>query len=283
MSNKKGFDPLSSLFDLPDTAPAPAAGPPARGDDLPEPPHVRVTPPVVPAGPDPAQLAKMLARAAAAKAAASRPPPPPAATPLAKATKPAAAPTAPAAPTSRLMAAPPPRKSLSAADALRLANEDEARSKAAPPDAAVPPAGSAPMPSAPAIAPRIPSALPTTAASTTLTPAAGAYDPTDVISGIIQDCLPQVGAVYIAKAIVLDDRGVLTGLWRAHRARFLSTGDLAGATAVNAVLRAVASVGPGQLAVAHAVTDKSDWLVWVDLSSSSLIAAFKDARAWFGS
>ncbi len=270
MSNKKGFDPLSSLFDLPDAAPARAPGPPARGDDLPEPPHVKATPPTVPAGPDPAQLAKMLARAAAAKAAASRPAAAPVPVkPPAKTARPPAPEAAPTAPASRLMAAPPPRKSLSAADAMRLANEDEAKAKAAPP----PPAAT---PSAP------PAAVATAVqVAPAPAPAAGAYDPTDVIAGIIQDCLPQVGAVYIAKAIVLDDRGVLTALWRAHRARFLSTGDLAGATSVNAVLRSVASVGPGQLAVAHAVTDESDWLVWVDLSSSSLIAAFKDARAWF--
>lgn len=262
MSSKKGFDPLSSLFDLPETAPAPPARPPARGDDLPEPPHVKAPPPAVPPGPDPVQLAKTLARAAAAKAAAARPAAPGPANQAAKTTNPT---NPPAGPPSRLMAAPPPRKSLSAADAVRLANEDEARARTAPAPAPTPTAAPAPS------APRSPPAVPVT----------GTFDPTAVIAGVIQDCLPNVGSVYIAKALVLDDRGVLTALWRAHRARFLSTGDLAGATAVNAVLRAVASVGAGQLAVAHAVTDKSDWLVWVDLSSSSLIAAFKDARAWF--
>lgn len=103
------------------------------------------------------------------------------------------------------------------------------------------------------------------------------------MTGILQDGLPSVGSVYVAKALVMDDRGVLTALWRAHRNRFLSMGDLAGAVSVNAVLRALAGARPGQLVAAHAITDKSDWLVWIDLSNSTLIAAFRDARAWFAS
>jgi hypothetical protein len=106
-------------------------------------------------------------------------------------------------------------------------------------------------------------------------------DLADVVAGIVKDSIPSLGDVYVARALVMDDRGVLTAQWRAHRARFATSGDLAGAVSVLAVLRALASVGRGQLVAAHAVTDKSDWLLWVDLGNASLIAAFKDARAWF--
>ena len=33
---------------------------------------------------------------------------------------------------------------------------------------------------------------------------------------------------------------------------------------------------------AHVVTQASDYLVWLDLSGGSLVAAFADARAYFG-
>lgn len=285
-SSKKGFDPLASLFDLPETLPAVApSAPPAKGDALPEATHLKPAAPVVPplSGPDPAQLAKILARAAVARAGAPKPAPggatlvpesrgaAPASSPkpAAKETRPPAA--AAASPMSRLMAAPPPRKTVSVEEAMRLAGEEESRRRAE--SAAVKPAAPAPTPAAaPAVvAPRAPAA----------SAPASTGDISDVVGGIIQDSLPELGAVYVAKALVMDDRGVLTALWRAHRARFGSTGDVAGAVAVSAVLRALAAVRPGQLAVAHAVTDKSDWLIWVDLSTSTTVAAFKDARAWF--
>ncbi|GDX79584.1 hypothetical protein LBMAG42_13950 [Deltaproteobacteria bacterium] len=295
-TSKKGFDPLASLFDLPETPPvASPAAPPAKGDALPEASHVKPAAPVVPplSGPDPAALAKILARAAVARAGAPKPAPggatlvpegkgaaaAEAPKPAAKAAKPATPAAAAASPMSRLMAAPPPRKTVSAEEAMRLAGEDESRrrAEAATVKPVAPPAGK------PAASPAPPAQV-AAAVSAATAPAASATpmgDISDVVGGIIQDSLPELGAVYIAKALVMDDRGVLTALWRAHRARFGSTGDVAGAVAVSAVLRALAAVRPGQLAVAHAVTDKSDWLIWVDLSTSTTIAGFKDARAWF--
>jgi hypothetical protein len=277
-TSKKGFDPLGSLFDLPDPGPA-VSPPPAKGQDVPDATNVK---PVGPrTGPDPVELAKILARAAQAKAGVKKPAPsstlvpesdpgtkaakparpaaPAAAAPAApapaapapaaaaKPAKPAAAP-APAAPASRLAGAPPPRRTLSAADALRVAQEEESRAAAAPAAAAA-------------------SAMPEDALA-------------DVVSGIIRDSFPSRGDVYVARALVMDDRGVLTALWRAHRARFISNGDMGGAVSVLHVLRALASVGRGQLVAAHAVTDKSDWLLWIDLSAPSPVAAFRDARAW---
>jgi len=35
------------------------------------------------------------------------------------------------------------------------------------------------------------------------------------------------------------------------------------------------------LVAAHVVTDASDYLVWIDLQTGSLVAAFADARAYF--
>ncbi|MBM4367052.1 MAG: hypothetical protein FJ102_12635, partial [Deltaproteobacteria bacterium] len=103
---------------------------------------------------------------------------------------------------------------------------------------------------------------------------------TDVVSAQIAAVVPEAGAVYIANALVVDDRAVLTALWKAHRARFANEGDIAAAVACSTVVRALGSVAPGQLAVAHAVTDKTDWLVWIDLDRGPL-AAFRDARALF--
>lgn len=300
-TSKKGFDPLGSLFDLPDPGPA-VSPPPAKGQDVPDATNVK---PVGPrTGPDPVELAKILARAAQAKAGVKKPAPsstlvpesapgtkaakparpaaPAAAAPAApapaapapaaaaKPAKPAAAP-APAAPASRLAGAPPPRRTLSAADALRVAQEQESRAAA---ERAAAPAAPAPAAAAPR-APAVPAA-PAAAAASAMPEDALA----DVVSGIIRDSFPSLGDVYVARALVMDDRGVLTALWRAHRARFISNGDMGGAVSVLHVLRALASVGRGQLVAAHAVTDKSDWLLWIDLSAPSPVAAFRDARAW---
>lgn len=298
-TSKKGFDPLGSLFDLPDPGPA-VSPPPAKGQDVPDATNVKPLGPRT--GPDPVELAKILARAAQAKAgikkpapsttlvpesapgtkaakparpAAAAPPAPAAPAPApaatAKPARPAAAP-APAAPASRLAGAPPPRRTLSAADALRAAQEEESRAaaeRAAAPAVPAAPAPAAAPPRAPAAAaaPPVASAMPEDALA-------------DVVSGIIRDSFPSLGDVYVARALVMDDRGVLTALWRAHRARFISNGDMGGAVSVLAVLRALASVARGQLVAAHAVTDKSDWLLWIDLSTTSPVAAFRDARAW---
>ncbi len=272
-TSKKGFDPLGSLFDLPEPLPvppspvAPAAPPPVKGDELPESTHVKPTPPL---GPDPAELAKILARAALSKAGAPKPPgggstlvPAPAGAPVkpAKAAKPAA----PAKEASRLSSAPPPQRALSAADAMRVAQAHEARAEV---ERKLPPPVTAPA------------APPVAADAMPSQPNREADDLVNVVSGIAGDSLPGLGDVYVARALIMDDRGVLTALWRAHRARFVSSGDVAGAVSVLAVLRALAAVGRGQLVAAHAVTDKSDWLLWVDLGNQTLVAAFKDPRAW---
>lgn len=308
---KKGFDPLASLFDLPEaptSRPMPVAPPPAVGDDLPESPHVKSNAPApqtvsapqsssapptvsapVPPGPDPAQLAKILAKAAAAKAAMSAPVASPVPKPEPKAAPRAAAPKSgppgtklkPSSLASRL--APPPKKALSADEALAAARaeetarlESEARQQANAQEKAQE-------------AKRIAAAALAAAANRVATPPPVTKPApvrpdqlADLVAGIVGTAVPEVGAVYMVNALLMDDRGVLAALWRAHRGRFAARGDLDGAVACTAVIRALTTVPIGQLAAAHAATDKTDWLVWVDLVSGSPIAAFRDARAWFG-
>ncbi|MFT5685033.1 MAG: hypothetical protein ACI8RZ_005979 [Myxococcota bacterium] len=104
---------------------------------------------------------------------------------------------------------------------------------------------------------------------------------TDKIQELIPAWLPGVGTFYVANAIVTDERDVLKVLWKAHRAKFLNEGRLERAVSVASVLHALGKVGQGELVAAHVVTDASDYLLWMDLGSESLVAAFADARAWF--
>lgn len=294
---KKGFDPLASLFDLPETPPPAApkmdSSAAVMGGDVPNATQLK---PVAPAGPDPVQLAKLLAKAAAVKAAEStsagtatpalaakpavaKTPPAAAARPLpAKPTPAAAKPKVTSSLASRL--APPPKRALSAEEALNAARSDEAAQRHAEDDKRADDQQKAAAAKA-IVQAHLASAV-SPLAPAKPTPEAMREDQlTDMIAGIITAASPELGAVYVANAILMDERVVLAGLWRAHRAKFAATGDLAGAVACGAVLRALTTVPIGQLVAAHAVTDKSDWLVWVDMVSGSPLAAFRDARAWF--
>jgi hypothetical protein len=104
---------------------------------------------------------------------------------------------------------------------------------------------------------------------------------TDKIQELIPAWLPGVGTFYVANAIVTDERDILKVLWRAHRAKFLIEGRLERAVSVASVLHALENAGKGELVAAHVVTDASDYLLWMDLGSDALVAAFADARAWF--
>jgi hypothetical protein len=104
---------------------------------------------------------------------------------------------------------------------------------------------------------------------------------TDKIQALIPAWLPGVGTYYVANAIITNERSILKALWKAHRAKFLSDGHLERAVGVASVLHALENTGQGELVAAHVVTDASDYLLWMDLGSDSLVAAFADARAWF--
>lgn len=280
-------DPLSSLF----VQPPPPSEADAAPSDTPEPGHIRATkpvsrpmpPPVLPpspsAGPDPRQLAKALAKAAVAKAGAAAP-----RGPSAPATEERKAAPAESKPTVRgVAAAPPPTRKLSALEAMELARKQEATRDAAVPP---PPAFSAPAKAAtaakPATAPApVPQAV-ATAPVPTPTPAPAAQPVTDdqlgdVVQTVLGANLP--GAqVYVANAMFAVDRKALTALWRSHRARFLATHQVEYAVGASLVLHHLGHAAAGQLAVAHGVTDKGEFLLWVDLETRVLITAFANPR-----
>lgn len=277
-------DPLSSLF----VQPPPPAEADAAPSDTPEPGHIRATkpvsrpmpPPVLPpspsAGPDPRQLAKALAKAAVAKAGAAPPRAPSA--PAADDQKAAPAPSKPVV--RGVAAAPPPTRKLSALEAMELARKQEAEREAVPPPPAFSPPAKAASPAKPA-----PAAQPV-AAATAPAPAAKpvpAAPPVtddqlgDVVQTVLGANLP--GAqVYVANAMFADDRKALTALWRSHRARFLATHQVEYAVGASLVLYHLGHAAAGQLAVAHGVTDKGEFLLWVDLDARVLITAFANPR-----
>lgn len=245
-TKKEEFDPLSGVFVDPKTGP-----------------------PSTPAGPDPRALAKLLAKAAAARAGA------PSAAPGR-----APAPAPPPPPARGLAGAPPPRRTLSAAEALEAAREaeeaekrrklEEARRVAAEARArlAAPPTPASPaIPAAVVIEP--PAAV----------PAASPASPIEAAQALLASRLPGT-SLAIATAMYADDRKLLTVLWKAHRGRFLAAGELDHALAADAVLIAASNLGPRELLAATVSTDKGDWLLWMDLRHHQVIAAFANARAW---
>lgn len=104
---------------------------------------------------------------------------------------------------------------------------------------------------------------------------------TDRIQSLIEASLPGVGDIDVKAAKVADERDVLVALWKSHRTKFLSDGELERAVAAARVVDHLKQSPAGALIAAHAVTAASDYLVWIDLQSGSLIAAFADARAYF--
>ncbi len=104
---------------------------------------------------------------------------------------------------------------------------------------------------------------------------------TDRIQSLIVASLPGVGDIDVKAAKVADERDVLSALWKSHRSKFLSDGELERAVAAARVVDHLKNSPSGALIAAHAVTAASGYLVWIDLQSGSLVAAFADARAYF--
>jgi len=104
---------------------------------------------------------------------------------------------------------------------------------------------------------------------------------TDRIQVLIEASLPGVGDLDVKAAKVADEREVLGALWKSHRSKFLSDGELERAVAAARVVDSLKHAPSGALIAAHAVTAASDYLVWIDLQNGSLVAAFADARAYF--
>jgi hypothetical protein len=305
----KAAPPPASTLAKP--APAPVQAPPA------------VTPPAarsaLAGAPPPGRSA--LAGAPPPGRSAAPSPTPALAKPPPAAPKPAprpAAPAAPAPPASRLaaVAAPRPNRPMSALEAVRAAAEAEEKAgqaAARPAAPATPPAPSRPAASAPApVRPVAPApahaAAPAPARAAAPTPARpapaaaaprpippapapaprppasrGGRSLADRVQALFPQWLPSVGELKVANALVCDQREPLIGLWRAHRARFLAVGELERAVGAATVVHALEHTPQGQLVAAHVVTQASDYLVWLDLNSESLVAAFADARAYFAS
>jgi hypothetical protein len=104
---------------------------------------------------------------------------------------------------------------------------------------------------------------------------------TDRIQSLVEASLPGVGDLDVKAAKIADEREVLIALWKSHRTKFLSDGELERAVAASRVVELLKQAPDGALIAAHAVTAASDYLVWIDLQSGSLVAAFADARAYF--
>jgi hypothetical protein len=264
--------PLAPLGEAP---PAPLVAPPAA--DLPEPVVVPEPAPIAEPAPEPeaeleemvppppprpqvdkAALAKALARAALAKAGA--------APPKKKKAKKKPAPQVESAPP---LAPPPPKAKAKKPRVSRLSSLAE---RAARPRSALDAARAAAEAETEAKVER---------------DAQSARDRAKELSGTVEEILRRqihgVGRLKVQNAALMDDRVTLKALWRAHRARFASQGNLAEVVATTQVVRAVDAIGPHQLAAAIVLTDTTDYLVWIDLGAQTTIAAFPDARAWYAS
>ena len=233
---------------------------------------------------DKAALAKALAKAAMAKAQAAQPKAPPAPAPppagqspqdkaaLARALAKAAMAKAQAAPK-----APPPKTGAVAPKRSRLAS--------APPPRAAPAslANRARRPTSALEAARAASAQEeqNRAAAAVAAAAAAEAELPRMVAALLSNTLPGLSDITVANALPMDDRTVLTALWKAHRARFGAAGDLSRMVAATTVIRALKNVPEGRLVAAIVDTGAGDYLVWVDLASSTVVGAFHDARAWY--
>ena len=100
------------------------------------------------------------------------------------------------------------------------------------------------------------------------------------VESLLGTMLPGARQVEVVNALIMDDRKVLKALWKAHRTRMSEHGVLGMVVAATSVLRALDRVPQGQLVAAIVATESSEYLVWVDMGSHATIAAFPEARTW---
>lgn len=103
------------------------------------------------------------------------------------------------------------------------------------------------------------------------------------VDRILRRQLKGIKTLDVVNALMMDDRTLLTALWKGHRARFAAIGQLGEVVSTTNVIRSLGAVPQGQLVAAIVETEVSDYLVWVDIGSEATIAAFADARAWYAS
>jgi hypothetical protein len=95
---------------------------------------------------------------------------------------------------------------------------------------------------------------------------------------VLESSFPGI-TLYLAACVPAKDRTVLTALWKAHRTRFISGMQLDAAGAAAALLGTLADAQPGQLVAAQVVTDRADYLVWIDVARRQVVATFANGGA----
>jgi hypothetical protein len=190
----------------------------------------------------------------------------------------------PGTPGRAMASAPPPRRVLTAAEALAAARVTEPASVPASAAAAASgaPSVAAPAPAAPpAAAPPAPPPAAPPSASTVRTSAArpaGGPSPVRAAQALLGVLLPETQP-YVAAAVMVQDTALLRPLWKAHRARLASAHAGEHALAAAAVVSALATRADA-LSFALVVLDERELLVAIDLEERSLVAVLPDARSW---
>jgi hypothetical protein len=258
--SSKDFDPLAFLFT---SSPSVNFDPPEDddldlGDPVPEgvPPVQRKKlkrPPSRPRISQDAQVA--LARALAAQALAQEPPK--------ESKKPEAAPaTKSKSLTARMGKSAPRGRKKSALEIAQEAAKREAERRAEKDGRA---------------AAAVAKSAPPTASDLSLE---GRGDLLKVVHQVISKTFPTLEGFRVINAIDVQKHNVMQVLWKSHRERFISEGLLDRAAAAALVYAALKE--PGQrLVAAYVETGASDYLVWVDPKSQSILAAFSDALSYF--
>jgi hypothetical protein len=104
----------------------------------------------------------------------------------------------------------------------------------------------------------------------------------EVAQAALASAAPNLADARVIRAVVMDDRGTLMAVWKAHRARVAATGDLVATVGTAAVLHAFGNVGIGKLVAANVACRGGEYLVFLDISANRAVAAFPDPRSWLG-
>ena len=94
----------------------------------------------------------------------------------------------------------------------------------------------------------------------------------------LRAALPDFENLYIAE--VSEDLALeeVASAYHGHAARFMTAGRMDAAISASRVIEAVEKLESGAIAKALVRTDSAEFLVWLDLNSTTLIACFPDAR-----
>jgi hypothetical protein len=161
-----------------------------------------------------------------------------------------------------MAAAPPPRKPMSAAEALVAAREAEA--------AVVTPH----VTHAPPTTPSTPTRQTTAAPTGPVRAAASSVKAAQALLGVLMPELP----LYVAAA-TSGANAAMRPLWKSHRARLVAAREVEQAFAAAAVASALGAA-PESLCFALVVLEDRELLTVLDLEARALVAVFPEARVW---